>query len=173
MLFGAANPGGKLSLSWPRTAGRSRSTTTTTAPTTPEDAPDFTSRYWDIESKPLYPFGYGLSYTTFRFGHLKVTSGRIAPDGRAEVRVDVTNTGNVAGDEVAELYIHRRAGSASRQARQLEGFQRIALAPGETKKLTRLPPTIAVRKRWQLSNHRILLSCDAQHRWTHNRTMQT
>ncbi|MGO8759610.1 MAG: beta-glucosidase BglX [Terracidiphilus sp.] len=136
ILFGAVNPGGKLPLSWPRTAGQEPLYYNHNLTHQPEDSPNFTSRYWDLLSKPLYPFGYGLSYTTFSFSHLQLSAGRIAPDGSAEVKVDVSNTGSVAGDEVAELYIHQRAGSASRPVRQLEGFRRVALAPGETKTLT-------------------------------------
>jgi beta-glucosidase len=135
LLFGAANPGGKLPVSWPRAAGQEPLYYNHNLTQQPEDAPNFTSRYWDLASKPLYPFGYGLSYTTFSFGHLELGASQIAPDGAAQVRVDVTNSGSVAGDEVAELYIHQRAGSASRPVRQLEGFQRVSLAPGETKTL--------------------------------------
>jgi beta-glucosidase len=96
----------------------------------PEDAPGFTSRYWDVLTSPLYPFGYGLSYTDFSFENLKVAAAETKVGSPVEVSVEVTNTGKVAGDAVAQLYIHQRAGSASRPVRQLKGFQRVALAAG-------------------------------------------
>jgi len=101
----------------------------------PEDRPTFTSRYWDLPSKPLYPFGYGLSYTTFKFGNLHLSKDNFKANDATEVTVDVTNTGSVAGDAVAQVYIHQRAGSASRPVRQLKGFRRVTLKPGETQTL--------------------------------------
>jgi beta-glucosidase len=98
----------------------------------PENDPRFTSRYWDITSKPLFPFGYGLSYTTFRFDSLHLSKTRMRTGDSVAVSVNVTNTGAVAGDAVAQLYIHQRSGSASRPVRQLEGFRRVTLKPGET-----------------------------------------
>jgi beta-glucosidase len=92
----------------------------------------FTSRYWDISSKPLYPFGYGLSYTTFHFANLRLSKSRMQAGDSVEVAVDVTNAGSLAGDAVAQLYIHQRYGSASRPVRQLEGFRRVTLQPGGT-----------------------------------------
>jgi beta-glucosidase len=84
-------------------------------------------------SSPLYPFGYGLSYTTFSISNLRLSQPTVRVGGTIEVTADVRNTGNVAGDDVVQLYIHQQAGSASRPVRQLEGFQRVTLAPGETK----------------------------------------
>jgi beta-glucosidase len=136
VLFGDVNPGGKLPVSWPRTAGAEPLYYNHTLTHEPEDRPQFTSRYWDVQSKPLYPFGYGLSYTTFRFANLKLSQPSIGADGSTQVSVDVTNTGSSAGDAVAQIYIHQRWGSASRPVRQLKGFQRVALQPGETKTLT-------------------------------------
>jgi beta-glucosidase len=98
----------------------------------PEDRPNFTSRYWDMPSKPLYPFGYGLSYTSFKFGNLRLSQKSMKAGEATEVEVDVTNTGKAAGDAVAQVYIHQRAGSASRPVRQLKGFKRVTLRPGET-----------------------------------------
>ena len=135
VLFGDVNPGGKLPVSWPRTAGQEPLYYNHNLTHDPEDNPRFTSRYWDMSSKPLYPFGYGLSYTTFKFGNLHLSKEKIKADEATEVQVDVTNTGAVAGDAVAQIYIHQRAGSASRPVRQLKGFRRIALKPGETQTL--------------------------------------
>jgi beta-glucosidase len=135
VLFGDVNPGGKLPVSWPRSAGSEPLYYNHTRTHEPEDAPGFTSRYWDINSKPLYPFGYGLSYSAFRFANLQLSKTSMGIGETTEVSVDMTNTSSVAGDAVAQLYIHQRYGSASRPVRQLKGFERIALQPGETKTL--------------------------------------
>ena len=136
VLFGDVNPGGKLPVSWPRTAGSEPLYYNHNLTHEPEDRPDFTSRYWDMNSKPLYPFGFGLSYTTFQFANLHLSKTSMAAGETSQVSVDVTNTGSVAGDAVAQIYIHQRYGSASRPVRQLKGFERIALNPGETRTLT-------------------------------------
>jgi beta-glucosidase len=133
VLFGDVNPGGKLPMSWPRTAGSEPLYYNHTRTHEPEDAPRFTSRYWDINSKPLYPFGYGLSYSAFKVANLQLNKTSMGIDETAEISFDVTNTSSVAGDAVAQLYIHQRYGSASRPVRQLKGFERISLQPGETK----------------------------------------
>jgi beta-glucosidase len=129
VLFGDANPSGHLPVSWPRSTGQEPIYYNHNLTQNPETAPNFKSRYWDIPSTPLYPFGYGLSYTTFAFDDLKV-----APTARVgstiEVSADVTNTGSLAGDAVVQLYIHQRAGSASRPIRQLKGFEKVTLEPG-------------------------------------------
>ncbi len=135
VLFGNVNPGGKLPVTWPRTAGQEPLYYNHNLTHEPEDRPNFTSRYWDLSTKPLYPFGYGLSYTTFKFANLRLSKGQMKADEVSEVQVDVTNAGSVAGDAVAQIYIHQRAGSASRPVRQLKGFRRIALQPGETQTL--------------------------------------
>jgi beta-glucosidase len=135
VLFGDANPGGKLPVSWAHSAGEEPLYYNHNLTHEPEDRPNFTSRYWDVASKPLYPFGYGLSYTSFKFDHLKLSNTSIKAGGAIEVEVDVTNTGSVAGDAVGQLYIHQRWGTASRPVRQLEGFKRVALKPGETQTL--------------------------------------
>ena len=130
VLFGDANPGGHLPVSWPRSTGQVPIYYNHNRTQTPEDAPDFKSRYWDQPSSPLYPFGYGLSYTNFSFENLRLNQAEAKVGGSLEVSVDVTNTGGRAGDAVAQLYIHQRAGSASRPVRQLKGFQRVSLAAG-------------------------------------------
>ena len=135
VLFGDVNPGGKLPVSWPQTAGQEPLYYNHNLTQSPETDPRFTSRYWDISSKPVYPFGYGLSYTTFRFANLHLSKSRMRAADSVEVSVDVTNSGSVAGDVVAQLYSHQRSGSASRPVRQLEGFQRVALQPGESRTL--------------------------------------
>jgi beta-glucosidase len=136
VLFGDVNPGGKLPVSWPRTAGSEPLYYNHTRTHEPEDEPRFTSRYWDLNSKPLYPFGYGLSYSAFKFANLQLSKTSIGVGDSTEVKVDVTNTSSVPGDAVAQIYIHQRYGTASRPVRQLKGFTRVALQPGETKTLT-------------------------------------
>ncbi len=129
ILFGDANPSAHLPVSWPRSSGQLPLYYNHNLTQNPETASDFKSRYWDLPSTPLYPFGYGLSYTTFSFDNLKVTpSARIGDV--IEVSADVTNTGHRPGDAVVQLYIHQRAGSASRPVRQLKGFEKVTLEPG-------------------------------------------
>ena len=129
ILFGDANPTGHLPVSWPRSTGQLPLYYNHNLTQLPETSPDFKSRYWDIASTPLYPFGYGLSYTTFAYSNLQVTpSAKVGAS--VDVSVEVTNTGSRAGAAVTQLYIHQRAGSASRPVRQLKGFERLALDPG-------------------------------------------
>ena len=130
LLFGKANPAGKLPVTWPRDANQipmyyGHNNT--------QDPIGEKTRYWDVPSTPLYPFGYGLSYTTFAFKSPKTSQAGIKVGQPITVEAEVTNTGDVAGDVVAQLYIHQRFGSASRPIRELKGFQRIALQPHETK----------------------------------------
>jgi beta-glucosidase len=131
VLFGDANPAGHLPVSWPRSTGQLPIYYSHNRTQAPEDAPDFKSRYWDVLTSPLYPFGYGLSYTDFSFDNLKTSQAEAKVGASLEVSVDVTNTGSRAGDAVVQLYIHQRAGSASRPVRQLKGFQRVNLAAGQ------------------------------------------
>jgi beta-glucosidase len=133
VLFGDVNPGGKLPVTWPRTTGQVPAYYNHNRTHAPEDDPGFTSRYADFVTAPLYPFGYGLSYTTFGFSNLQLDRKLMPVSGTLHVSVDVENQGAVAGDEVVQLYIHQRAGSASRPVRELKGFERVALAGGEKK----------------------------------------
>ena len=135
VLFGDVNPGGKLPVSWAHKAAEEPLYYNHNLTHEPEDRPNFTSRYWDVASKPLFPFGYGLSYTSFKFENLKLSKASVKAGDATDVEVDVTNTGSVAGDAVAQVYIHQRWGSASRPVRQLEGFKRVALKPGEKQTL--------------------------------------
>jgi beta-glucosidase len=135
LLFGDANPGGHLPVSWPRSSGHAPVYYNHNRTQNPEDAADFKSRYWDALSTPLYPFGYGLSYSRFSFSNLKVDQSEAKVGGSVNVSVDVSNAGTREGDVVAQIYIHQRAGSASRPVRELKGFDRVALAAGEHKTL--------------------------------------
>ncbi len=128
LLTGAAVPAGKLPLSWPRNVGQIPINYAHNITQAPENQGQ---RYWDEQSTPLYPFGYGLSYSTFTFSNLQLGSPFISTRDRESVTVDVANTGSLAADEVVQIYIHQQYGSASRPVRELKGFERIALAPGE------------------------------------------
>jgi len=131
LLFGDANPGGKLPVTWPRNVGQVPIYYAHNLTHMPETSRGFVSRYWDGLSSPLFPFGYGLSYTKFAFSSLQLTQPQVKLGQTLKVSVDVENTGSRAGDEVVQLYIHQQAGSASRPVRELKGFERITLAPGE------------------------------------------
>jgi beta-glucosidase len=133
ILFGDAVPGGKLPITWPRNQGQIPIYYAHNLTQQPETDPDFKSRYWDLPTSPQYPFGYGLSYTTFTYSNVKLSSAAPKIGDKFEVTADVQNTGSRTGDTVAQLYIHQQAGSASRPVRQLKGFERITLAPGEKK----------------------------------------
>jgi beta-glucosidase len=130
VLFGDANPAGHLPVSWPRSTGQAPLYYNHNRTQDPEDGANFKSRYWDLSSSPLYPFGYGLSYTTFSFDNLKVSQSEAKVGTSVDVSVDVANTGSREGDTVVQLYIHQRAGSASRPVRQLKGFRRVNLSSG-------------------------------------------
>lgn len=135
VLFGDANPGGKLTVSWPRSAGQEPLYYSHTITHAPETAPDFKSRYQDVKSSPLYPFGYGLSYTKFAVTNLQLSKTQAKVAESVDISVDVQNTGSVTGNEVVQVYIHQQSGSASRPVRQLKGFEKVSLAPEEKKTL--------------------------------------
>ena len=130
LLFGAVSPGGKLPFSWPRTVGQVPMVYSHTLSHEPENQG---RRYWDEASTPLFPFGYGLSYGSFAFANLTVDQPAITPDASLTVSVEVTNTSDREADEVVQLYVHQRYGSASRPVRELKGFQRITLGAAESR----------------------------------------
>jgi beta-glucosidase len=136
ILFGDANPGGKLPVTFPRKASHAPLYYARNLTHSPESDPRYRSRYWDGPTTPLYPFGFGLSYTTFSITNLKVATPQVKVGKSVTVTADVTNTGPVVGDEVVQLYIHQKAGSDSRPIRELKGFERLTLKPGETKTVT-------------------------------------
>jgi beta-glucosidase len=136
VLFGDVNPGGKLPLTFPRTVGQVPLYYNHKNTGRPPDANNpYTSKYIDVPWTPLYPFGYGLSYTQFRFSNLQLSAPRIRPNGSLKVSVDVENIGRRAGDEVAQLYIRDIAGSRTRPVKELKGFERITLKPGERRRV--------------------------------------
>jgi beta-glucosidase len=136
LLVGDAVPGGKLPVTWPRNVGQVPIYYGHTASHKPYDSPDFTSRYWDLPTTPLYPFGYGLSYSTFTISDLHLSAKTSPLGGSISATVTVANTGTRAADEVVQLYLHQRFGSASRPVRELKGFRRITLSPGEKQEVS-------------------------------------
>jgi beta-glucosidase len=123
VLFGDVNPGGKLAVTFPRSVGQ--------LPDYYDHKPSRNRSYAFVDNSPLFPFGYGLSYTTFRFDHLRVTPEKMKPGETATVSVDVTNTGARTGDEVAELYIHQQLSTVTQPVMALRAFKRISLGPGQ------------------------------------------
>ncbi len=129
VLFGKVNPGGKLPITFPRSVGQ--------IPCYYNKKPSqVVYDYVFVDNSPLYPFGFGLSYTTFEYKNLKLTKEFITPDQATEVTVDVTNTGKVIGDEVVQMYIRDKISSVTRPVMELKGFKRVSLEPGETKTVT-------------------------------------
>lgn len=133
-LFGDANPGGKLPVTFPRSVGQIPIYYNHKNTGRPFAASNkYTSKYLDIDNTPLYPFGYGLSYTKFRIDNLKLSKLEILPTESLKVTAEVRNTGRVAGDEVVQLYIHDVAATVTRPVKELRGFKRITLQPGEVR----------------------------------------
>ena len=130
LLFGDVAPGGKLPFTWPRTVGH---VPLVYAHTISHEPQNQARRYWDEDGTPLFPFGYGLSYGRFEYANLTVDQASTTTDGTVTVSVEVTNTAGREGDEVVQLYIHQRSGTASRPVRELKGFSRVTLAAGESR----------------------------------------
>lgn len=124
-LFGDFNPGGKLPITVPRSVGQ--------LPDYYYQKPSAKRGFLGASIQPLFPFGWGLSYATFKYGNLRLSPDSIQIAGTAKVSVDVTNTGQVAGDEVVQLYIRDEVSSVTRPVKELRGFRRVTLQPGETK----------------------------------------
>jgi len=136
VLFGDVNPGGKLPATFPRAVGQVPLYYNHKNTGRPPDAKNkYTSKYLDVDWRPLFPFGYGLSYTQFKITNLQLSAQRIPLNGRLSVSVAVENTGKRAGDEVVQLYIRDTAASVTRPVKELKGFQRITLRPGEKKQV--------------------------------------
>jgi beta-glucosidase len=127
VLFGKYNPGGHLAETWPESADQ-------LPPRMNYNIRDgYTYMYFN--GKPLYPFGFGLSYTTFKFSNIKSTSERLAKDGSVTVSVEVSNTGDRAGDEVVQLYVKHLHSAVPRPRQELEGFKRVSIDAGQTKRV--------------------------------------
>ena len=124
VLFGDYNPGGKLPITVPRSAGQ--------LPDYYYQKPSAKREYLGSTTQPLFPFGWGLSYSSFKYANLRLSPATIGPEGKTRVSVDVTNSGSVAGEEVVQLYIRDEVSSVTRPIKELRGFRRIPLKPGET-----------------------------------------
>jgi beta-glucosidase len=139
VLFGNYNPSGKLTVTFPRNVGQIPiyyNHLNTGRPFHPGDSPKFKSDYLDASNDPLYPFGYGLSYTIFSYSDISLSNKTVNPNGKITATVTVTNTGTVTGKETVQLYIRDMVGSIVRPVKELKGFQQVTLAPGESKKVS-------------------------------------
>jgi len=132
VLFGDYNPGGKLTTSFPRVTGQVPIYYNHRNTGRPPSNEKYTSKYNDVPWTPLYPFGHGLSYTTFSYGSPRLSATTMRPGDSIRVDVDVTNAGIRAGDEVVQLYVRDDVGSVTRPVQELRGFRRVSLKPGET-----------------------------------------
>lgn len=128
VLFGDYNPGGKLTVSFPRSAGQ--------LPIYYNKKPTARRGYLFSTTQPLFPFGHGLSYTTFKYSNLKITKPQIGQNEETTVTVDITNTGNLRGDEVAQMYIRDDVSSVTRPVKELKDFARVSIEPKQTKTVT-------------------------------------
>jgi beta-glucosidase len=138
VLFGDYNPGGKLPISFPRSVGQ--------VPVYYNHKPSGGRSHWkgnyvEMSSKPLFPFGHGLSYSNFEYSNLVIMPREVSRDSQVEISVDIKNVSHVAGDEVVQLYIHNRQSIITRPLKELKGFKRITLGPGEKKTVTFLLPS--------------------------------
>jgi beta-glucosidase len=139
VLFGDYNPSGKLPVSFPRNTGQAPiyyNHKPTGRGANPGNNSVFWSHYTDVPNTPLYPFGYGLSYTTFAYSDLELSAKEITASEKLTVRLTLTNTGKAAGTETVQLYVQDVVGSVTRPVKELKGFERVSLAPGESKQVT-------------------------------------
>ncbi len=140
VLFGGYNPSGKLSMTWPRTVGQIPIYYNHKNTGRPQDdakpTQKFQSNYIDAPNTPLYPFGYGLSYTSFTYSPVKVSNASLRSGGKITATVTVTNNGAYDGEEVVQLYIRDMVGSVTRPVKELKGFQKIMLHKGESKQVS-------------------------------------
>jgi len=127
VLFGDYNPGGKLPITVPRSVGQ--------LPDYYYQKPSAKREFLGSTTEPLFVFGWGLSYTTFKYENLRLASDHIGPAGTTKVLIDVKNTGTRRGDEVVQLYIRDEVSSVTRPVKELRGFRRVSLEPGEMKTL--------------------------------------
>jgi beta-glucosidase len=131
LLWGDFNPSGRLTVSFPRSVGQVPIYYNRDNTGRPPTDSRYTSKYLDSPNTPLYPFGHGLSYTTFEYGDLVLSADTIAAEGSVSVSATVTNTGDVAGAEVVQLYVRDVVASVVRPVKELRGFTKVFLEPGE------------------------------------------
>jgi beta-glucosidase len=136
VLFGDVNPGGKLPVTFPRSVGQEPLYYNHMNTGRPPDINNkYTSKYLDVSWTPLFPFGFGLSYTQFKITNLQLSAQSIQANGKLTVSVQVENAGKRTGDEVVQLYIRDVAASVTRPVKELKGFQRVTLKPGEKRRM--------------------------------------
>ncbi len=144
VLFGDHNPAGRLVQTWPKSMDQL------------PDMMDYNIRdgrtYMYFKGKPLYPFGYGLSYTNFKYSHLSVSADQLKKDGSIIVGVDVTNAGDLAGEEVVQLYIKHLGSEVPRPLKELRGFERVSIQPGQTR-LVEIPLNAESLAYWDADKH--------------------
>lgn len=133
VLFGHYAPSGRLPMTFPRAVGQIPLAYDQLPTSRPWTGSRYTTGYSDEDASPLYPFGFGLTYTQFHYDFIKTSKSQMTPDGTIDVCVSLTNIGDRAGSEVVQIYTHQLVASRSRPLRQLKAFQRITLAPRETK----------------------------------------
>ncbi|MGD6854077.1 glycoside hydrolase family 3 N-terminal domain-containing protein [Bacillus infantis] len=138
ILYGDENPSGKLTMSFPYTAGQVPVYYNHYNTGRPKDAPEaqerYVSQYLDIPNEPLFPFGYGLSYTTYSYKNMHISADTLFKGENLTVSAEITNTGCTAGEEIVQFYIRDAVGEVVRPLKELKGFKRIALKPGQTKR---------------------------------------
>jgi beta-glucosidase len=137
-LLGKVNPSGKLSMSFPQNVGQIPlyyNHKNTGRPLTGKWFSKFQSNYIDVSNEPLYPFGFGLSYTSFEYGAMQLSSKQLKGNQKLRVTIPVKNTGKYTGKEVVQLYIRDEVGTITRPVKELKGFEKIELAAGETKEV--------------------------------------
>lgn len=139
VLFGKVNPSGKLTATIPFNVGQVPiyySLRNTGRPQAGEDFTKFRTNYLDVSNHPLFPFGFGLSYTSFEYANLSLSKHKISDNDEIEVSVDLTNSGNFDGEEVVQLYIRDMVASETRPVKELKGFKKVKIKKGETQKVT-------------------------------------
>jgi beta-glucosidase len=145
VLFGDYNPSGKLTMTFPRNAGQipifynTKNTGRPVDPLHPNEK--YKSRYIDCPNSPLYPFGYGLSYTTFKYSGIRLNKPEFEHNDKIVASVDIANTGKYDGEEVAQLYVRDMVGDVTRPVKELKGFQKVLIKKGETKTVSFILPT--------------------------------
>ncbi len=151
VLFGDYNPAGRLVQTWPRSLDQ-------LPPMLDYDIRNGRT-YMYFKGEPLYPFGFGLSYTTFKYSNLQTSSDNISENSEITVSADITNTGKLAGDEVVQMYVRHIGSEVQRPNRELKGFRRISLKPNETKTVT-IPLTAESIAYWDTENHKFVVEKD-------------
>jgi beta-glucosidase len=137
VLFGDVNPSGKITMTFPRSVGQIPLYYSHKNSGRPFDANNkFTVKYFDMRSDPLYPFGYGLSYTQFTYSDVKLSDSTLTENGRITASVTLTNSGDRSGEEVVQLYIRDMVGSITRPVKELKGFQKVSLNSGESRQIS-------------------------------------